>query len=350
MFLRDPIHGLISISEEEKKIIDSPVFQRLRRIKQLSLASLVYIGANHSRFEHSLGAMHVAGLIAKTLGLDVQLARISSLIHDIGHVSFSHTGEIILEKFSLNHEELGKKMVEELNIYENYSKAELFNSLESFICSFSLGSDRIDYLKRDSYYTGVSFGVLEEDVLIRKMKLSRNKIEVEESALEALESFFISRFMMFFAVYMHKTVRIATSMLEKALLDAFERNKLSLEELIWDGDDVLLYKLSKSGGEASHLSQLLLKRNLYKKLCYLENNKFGVEVARELEKEGALISYPKKVEKAYDAYVSNKSVEEVSELISSLKKAEEKKSKILVSCDAKEIKKFENLLSKLLRR
>jgi putative nucleotidyltransferase with HDIG domain len=159
--IRDPIHGLIKISEKEKKIIDQPIFQRLRRIKQLSVEYLVYPSATHTRFEHSLGVMELSGKMASVLKWNVEEARLAGLLHDIGHIAFSHSGEKLLPLFGFeNHEDLGKEMLEAMGIGLGE---------EEYLVSFDYGSDRMDYLVRDAYHTGTAYGIIEYDTIIRNL-------------------------------------------------------------------------------------------------------------------------------------------------------------------------------------
>ena len=353
--VKDSVHGIIEFNEFEKKIIDSAIFQRLRRIRQLDVAYLVYVGAMHSRFEHSLGAMHISSKIAEKLNLNKDVARISALLHDIGHVAFSHTGELVLKEFEKkNHEELGKELIrKELDyVFENYSEKELFESDEYRVCSFSIGSDRIDYLKRDAYHTGVAYGVLEDDILIERIMKEKEKFVAKYSALEAVESFFISRFMMYFAVYLHKTIRIASTMLSTALKNAYSSNELSIEELIWKGDDYILQKLLKTSQK--EMAERILRRKLYKKIAYLPITKKNIEIAKELEKYGALYSLPNEVRDSYDLYIKyyDKTVylEELSPLVKSIRESEKNKRSILIACEETKKQILEKELSKLMKR
>ncbi len=316
MRIKDPLHGIININNAEKKIIDSSEFQRLRRIKQLGLVYLVYPGAMHTRFEHSLGTMHVAGRMAKILNLDVEKARLIGLIHDIGHVAFSHDGEFLLKKFGFNnHEELGWYIINNSEIKdviaENFTLNELKNSIEEKLISFSLGADRMDYLKRDALFTGVAYGIIEDDILIDSLRLVDGRICIKESAIEAVESFFIGRFMMFNAVYLHKTVRIIKEMLFKSLEEA----NLSLDDLL-KGDEFVLDKMVEQGIE---LAKRLRERRLFKVVK---------------ENEHLLVSKPPSIVKKHDVYILTKEgdirpIEEVSTLVRDLRKAEQDKRKVL---------------------
>lgn len=352
--LKDPIYGIVEFSEIEKKIIDSPVMQRLREIKQLCLTNLVYIGANHTRFDHSVGTMYTASKMAQSIGLDVELSRISALIHDVGHVVYSHQGENVLKKFEgINHEKLGEELVlEHLSfLLDNYSKKELFDSNESRLCSFSIGADRLDYLKRDAFYTGVAYGVLEDDILVASLRKTKNKFSLKFSALEAAESLFVGRFMMFFAVYQHKTVRIASAMIENALYTAYEKGEISRENMLWDGDSVVLHNLCD---KKSDLALRIKERMLYKRLVELDLNKDGFKIADELSKYGALYTTPPEITKDIDFFVLKDEglirVEEASPLVFSLKRTEKAKKNILIAVKNEEMKKFRKLVKSLIKQ
>lgn len=239
-YIRDPIHGYIGITDVERRIIDTWPVQRLRGIKQLSIASLVYPGGEHTRFSHALGAMHVAGQIVESLKKSVsisenewQLVRLASLLHDVGHGPFSHSyEELIVEKRGINHEQMGAKIVKESELADalkecGYSPDEIVelafgktskgrNYLHQITAS-QVDSDKLDFLVRDSYYTGVEYGRIDINRLIQAMDVYDNDIAIDLKALYALEAFIIARYEMFLAVYYHHAVRSAEILLHKAM-------------------------------------------------------------------------------------------------------------------------------------
>ncbi len=239
-YIRDPVHGYISITEVEKRIIDTWPVQRLRGIKQLSIASIVYPGGEHTRFSHALGAMHVAGQIADSLkkGVGVsdeekQLVRLASLLHDIGHGPFSHSfEELLVKKLGVNHEQMGERVVRESELADALNDCgfrpaeviELAFGKESSgkrylhqITSSQVDADKMDFLVRDSYYTGVEYGRIDISRLIQAMDVCGNDIAIDLKALYALEAFIIARYEMFLAVYYHHAVRSAEILLHKAM-------------------------------------------------------------------------------------------------------------------------------------
>src|SRR3990172_10955875 len=239
----DPIHDFIRIYELELKVIDTPIFQRLRRIRQLAGAHLVYPSAQHSRFEHSLGVMHLAGqaaIVLKDKGLlnsnDAANLRLAGLLHDIGHGPFSHLFEEVLErKKKISHEEIGKKLILKTEIGDSLTKygfdkkflSELAfgNSKYPFmneIISGGLSADIMDYLPRDGLFTGAEYAKLDYHRLVSSLEVSKNRLAINRSALNSLESMLISRYEMFKAVYFHKTVRAAEVMLLRSMISADE--------------------------------------------------------------------------------------------------------------------------------
>ncbi|MGB9167937.1 MAG: HD domain-containing protein [Nitrososphaeraceae archaeon] len=263
--ITDPIHRYIRFTELEREIIDTPVFQRLRKIRQLAGAHLVYPSAQHTRFEHSLGTMHLAGLAGQTL-LDkgyiekkdqLECLRLAALLHDIGHGPFSHLFEEVLNGSGIStssHENMGKKIIRETIIKDILEK---YGYDSDCICNLSFGespimfyneiiagglsSDIMDYLPRDSFFTGVEYGKIDYYRLISSFEvLSNGHLGINKSAINSLESMLISRFQMFKAVYFHKTVRSAEVMLLHSLLLADRQlnfSDLSVDEYIEYTDD-----------------------------------------------------------------------------------------------------------------
>lgn len=271
--ITDPVHKYIRFSQVEKQLIDSPAFQRLRRIRQLAGAHLVYPSAQHSRFEHSLGAMHIAGLAGETLlgkgVIDdtevVQDLRLAALLHDIGHGPFSHLFEEVLEYHcNTSHEELGKKIIMQSEIADilgryGYSAHQICRlsfgqskvNFMNEIISGGLSADIMDYLPRDGLFTGAEYAKLDYHRLVSSLEVSRNRLAINRSALNSLESMLISRYEMFKAVYFHKTVRSAEVMLLRSMIAADEALGLtntSLHEYLTLTDEATLERLCVLSG------------------------------------------------------------------------------------------------------
>jgi uncharacterized protein len=231
--LNDPIYGFITIRYPILlQLIDHPYFQRLNRIKQLGLSYLVYPGAHHTRFHHAIGAMHLmqqAIEVLKVKGVEISeeeeigvLAAI--LLHDIGHGPFSHALEHTLVS-GVNHEDLSIILMDKLNkefegklelaiqIFSNtYSKMFLHQLVSS-----QLDMDRLDYLKRDSFYSGVSEGVVSSDRILNMLNVHEDQLVIEEKGIYSIEKFIVARRLMYWQVYLHKTVLAAENLLVEIL-------------------------------------------------------------------------------------------------------------------------------------
>ena len=229
----DPIYGFVSIPDElHFDIIEHPYFQRLRRIKQVSMTNLVYPGANHTRFAHSLGAMHLMRRAIQLLrgkGYEItdeelEAASIAILLHDSGHGPFSHTLENSIVH-GISHEELSLKVMQKFNaIHENrldmaieIFTGKYFKGFLTKLISSQLDVDRIDYLKRDSFFTGVAEGSVNAERLLEMMEVVYNDLAIEAKGIYSVESFIVARRIMYWQVYMHKAVLSAEYMLRNIL-------------------------------------------------------------------------------------------------------------------------------------
>lgn len=236
--INDPVHGFITIhSELILNIINHPYFQRLRRIKQLGLTDLVYPGANHTRFHHVIGAMHLMDVALDTLenkGHKIskeehEAALIAILLHDIGHGPFSHALEYGLLT-NVTHEEISLILMQKLNqefngglnlaieIFENKYERHFFHQL----VSSQLDVDRLDYLVRDYYFTGVSEGKVASERILKMLEIHNDEIVIEEKGIYSVESFLNSRRLMYWQVYLHKAVVSAEFMLLRVVQRAKE--------------------------------------------------------------------------------------------------------------------------------
>lgn len=231
--INDPVHGFITIPDELIfDLIEHPFFQRLRRIKQLGLSHLVYPGANHTRFHHALGAMHLMMKsidVLRSKGVEITEdermgAIIAILLHDIGHGPFSHTLEHSLLK-SVHHEEVSLLFMKRLNQEFN---GQLDTAISIFsdqhpktflhqLVSGQMDMDRLDYLQRDSFFSGVSEGVVGSERIITMLNVKDNKLVIEEKGIYSIENFIGARRIMYWQVYMHKTVVSSEFMLTSIL-------------------------------------------------------------------------------------------------------------------------------------
>jgi len=265
----DPIHDFIRVYDHELEIIDNPIFQRLRRIRQLSGAHLTYPAAQHTRFEHSLGVMHIAsqaGHALKEKGVlksdDIEVLRLAGLLHDIGHGPFSHLFEEILKQKKISHEDFGKNLVLKSEIGDTLSKNGYEKNLISKVAfgdskyqylneiiSGYLSADMMDYLLRDGYFTGAEHAKIDHKRLTQSLDVHKKKLALEKSALYSFESMMHSRYQMFKAVYFHKTVRSAEVMLLEALRlsdDEFGFTSFNIKEFVKLTDENVLSMILSS--------------------------------------------------------------------------------------------------------
>lgn len=275
----DPIHDFIRIYDHELKIIDNPIFQRLRRIRQLSGAHLTYPAAQHTRFEHSLGVMHIASQAGKALnekGIlksdDVDVLRLAGLLHDIGHGPFSHLFEEVIQQKTFSHENFGKEIILKSEIGDILSKNGYNKKLVTKIAfgnsklqymneiiSGALSADMMDYLLRDGYFTGAEHAQIDHKRITQSLDVHKKKLALEKSALYSFESMMHSRYQMFKAVYFHKTVRSAEVMLLEALRlsdDEFGFTSFNIKEFVKLTDEYVLSTIiSSKSSKLKHARQ-----------------------------------------------------------------------------------------------
>ncbi|MEK6978966.1 MAG: HD domain-containing protein [Candidatus Micrarchaeota archaeon] len=358
MMIKDEIHGNIYFNELEERIVDTLDFQRLRRIKQMAFTYLVYPGANHTRFEHSIGVFHLASELCRKLGLsddDAQKVRLFALLHDIGHLPFSHESEKVLEPHLRTHEEIGKKKVLTGEIgtilNESWNAEEIMNlenaKIGQVVCS-DLGADRMDYLVRDSANTGVAYGVIDTERIMHTMELNdeTGSLVINEGGLEAAESLLIARFLMFSTVYLHRTVRIAAAIYHKAIQSAvsegFEPEKFTIMN-----DDEILSALAGVAGSSPYISALV-GRKLYKEAFSFKPSETDPEklqtktkkledVLKQKYKCDVIVEYPSGFFKPIDFKVKFDTgivepISRISDIVAALKTSEEKRRKVMVMC------------------
>jgi HD superfamily phosphohydrolase len=261
--INDPIYGFVTLPDDlVYDLINHPIFQRLRRIKQLGLTNLVYPGALHTRFHHAIGAMYlmteaIQVLKSKEIKITEEESRaaiVAILLHDIGHGPFSHALEHTIVK-GIHHEDISTMLMDELNkafngqltlaikIFEDKHPKKFLHQL----VSSQLDMDRLDYLNRDSFFTGVSEGVVSSDRIIKMLNVKNGELVIEAKGIYSVENFLIARRLMYWQVYLHKTVLSA----EKLLVNILKRAK----ELSLNGEELF----------ATPALSLFLKNNFSKK-------------------------------------------------------------------------------------
>jgi HD superfamily phosphohydrolase len=288
--LRDPIWNNIRVDELTLQLVDTDVFQRLRYVRQLGLAFLVYPGATHSRFEHALGAYHLAratlALLSERDGLggadpeEQAIVRAAALLHDVGHYPFSHALEEIGQ---LHHEDVARPLITKGPVAEILSKGISPSAPERILAlirgtsdsplqgliSGSLDLDKIEYLKRDAFMCGVPYGEIDVDRLTNSMMLiedpdtGRPAIGVREKGLSALESLLFAKYQMYRNVYWQHAVRSATAMYKRMVEDALRVGAIDSELLPSYTDEGLLHRLEHA--HPSFILDALRSRRLYKR-------------------------------------------------------------------------------------
>jgi uncharacterized protein len=339
--IRDPLWNTIHVDPLALRLIDTPAFQRLRNVRQLGLAYLVYPGATHTRFEHALGAYHLArralavldegGALDPAVRREAGVIRAAALLHDIGHYPFSHALE---EMGALHHEEVARPLITEGEIADLLSGAlgadapariialirgTSASPLQGLI-SGSLDLDKIEYLRRDALMCGVSYGDIDADRLLNSLTVvddretGAQRLGIAEKGLAALESLLFAKYQMYRNVYWHHAVRSATAMYKRIVADALAAGSLSTDSLTRFTDEALLGFLARD--HPSPLLDALRERRLHKRAfersaAELEHDEgewiaddrsllVAVEnaVARELDLPvgSVLIDYPAKTE------------------------------------------------------
>ena len=323
--IRDPLHGYIELDELACSIIDTVEMQRLRRIRQLGFSYLVYPGANHTRFEHSLGTYHLMNVLLDRLGMardaDEELI-VASLIHDVGHGPYSHVTEPLIQKFTgASHEDIGyvlstdgevkgrdsepsaPTIAEVVEAYrldrrkiQSYIKGERTGNRTSRdisrILNGEIDVDKMDYLVRDSYYTGVAYGVVDNMRLIQGLDFFNGELVITDKGILPAEYLLFSRFLMHPTVYNHHTSRIAQLMFLSAL-EAFINAECESESELKDkaaslrmmDDAEISTTLRNAEGYPKEMMTRINERRLFKRAIYAKINTLDAEIAEELRDE-----------------------------------------------------------------
>ena len=363
----DPIYGFISIPNELiYDLIQHPYFQRLRRISQMGLSYLVYPGANHTRFHHALGCMHLMQKAVETLRFkgvaisnDEECALlIAILLHDIGHGPFSHAMEKSIVE-DVNHEAISLLFMNQLNeefdgrlsLAIQVFKGEYHRKFMLQLISSQLDMDRMDYLKRDSFYTGVAEGNVNSERLIQMMNVVDGVLVIEEKGIYSVEKFLLSRRLMYWQAYLHKTSLVAELILMKVLKRAkeltlkgnslpcsepllfFMKNKVALEDfdaekldLFSQLDDFDIISALKAWQKyddfiLSTLSKMIINRDLLK--IKLSAEKIPMEESQSMKEEFAEEHHISAVDAGYFIFrgkIKNQAYSKEAEPIRILKK------------------------------
>ena len=354
----DPIYGFIKADYRELHLIDSLIFQRLRHIKQLGLTYLVFPSAQHSRFEHALGVMHLADrLYSKIEGNGDprvrSIIRLAGLLHDLGHPPFSHTTEVLLPE-EKTHEDLTRRIILETEIYGILRKVFQFDheevellvrltlgepengeeALLSEIITGQFGADRMDYLRRDAFFCGVSYGLFDHERLLSTVEVfpsSEGKLlAVHSSGLRALENFLIGRYFMYLQVYFHKVVRILNIHLVELMKKVFKKEHFENMESFLRMDDAAVISRAFSDEGLREDAERIFGRKHFKEV-------FSTRDRREFEevRDFLLDRFPEELlrfdsvyKEPYDDRIlvlegdSLRKIEEVSDVVAGLKPIE----------------------------
>jgi HD superfamily phosphohydrolase len=289
--IKDPVHGYVYITEAEKQLIDSYPVQRLRRLRQLAGSEFVYSGANHTRFEHSIGVMHLAGKLTENPNLsqflseeEVQIVRMAALLHDVGHGPFSHVFEHLLVKFlNKTHEDMTAWIIRESELRDIISElgydAVVIGKLavgalrrrgKAFmdqIIQSAVDVDKLDFVVRDTYHTGAEYGYVDIFRLIHMLDVLGENLAVDVGALSALESFVLARLESFRSIYFHRVGRAAQIMLATAMEAANDELglvKFDSPEDYLALDDYTVWTMLKECKKSRGIMEALERRKLLK--------------------------------------------------------------------------------------
>ena len=289
--IKDPVHGYVYITQEEKTIIDSYPVQRLHRLRQLAGAEYVYPGANHTRFEHSVGVMYLAGMVISNPNIsqhvnedETEIIRIAALLHDVGHGPFSHVFEYLLTKnLDKTHEDLTTWIIQKSELSDIIKKAgyspqeigelavgKLHKPKKAFldqIISSTVDVDKQDFIVRDTYHTGAEYGYIDIFRLIYTLDVLGENLAVEIGALSALESLLIARIESFKSIYFHRVGRAAQIMLAMAMDKANEElglTRFKTPEQYLAMDDYTVYTMLKNCKKSKNIINDLENRRMLK--------------------------------------------------------------------------------------
>ena len=289
--IKDPVHGYVYITENEKEIIDSYPMQRLRRLRQLAGSEYVYPGANHTRFEHCVGVMYLAGKVVENPNVsraineeEADMVRVAALLHDVGHGPFSHVFEqLLIRDLDKTHEDITSWIIEKSEISEKLAKmgyapadvgklavGKLQKPGKAFldqIISSAVDVDKQDFIVRDTFHTGAEYGFIDVFRLIHALDVLDENLAVELGALSALEAFFIARIESFKSIYFHRVGRAAQIMLATAMEKANEElglTKFRTPEEYMTMDDYTVWAALKKCEKSKQIIEDLERRKMLK--------------------------------------------------------------------------------------
>lgn len=350
MILKDPLYGFINIDKPFNDLIETEYFQRLRNIKQLGQSYLIYPSANHSRFEHSIGAFYLAKKFTEKIKMRHRNEFVAAaLLHDIGHYPFSHAIERYIETLNgMNHENQTLNLIKNTCISDVLKKHKLNINV---ICDLIMGKgkygklisgeidvDRLDYLKRDSYYTGVAYGVVETDIIIKSIQMKGDNYVANVKYLPAFESVLISRYLMYSMVYMHHRTVIANAMLTAAFTEAYEANEFLDGDLFKFDDIDLVGALRNSKSAASKIIRQIAMRDFYDEAIIFKKDDLGD--LKHLKNQ-------KDLSKAKNEIASKLGIKNYEILINILNSPKTNKSEILIDPSGEKLEKISPIVRSL---
>jgi HD superfamily phosphohydrolase len=288
--IKDPVHGYVYITRQEKEVIDSYSFQRLHRLRQLAGSEYVYPGANHTRFEHSIGVMYLAGKVVENANIsiliseeDQQLVRLAGLLHDVGHGPFSHVFEALLDKQNKTHEDMTSWIIKNSELKDilnengydpnsvgDLAVGKLHRNGKTFldqIISSAVDVDKQDFVVRDTHHTGAEYGYIDIFRLIHALDVLEGNLAVDLGALSALESLVIARIESFKSIYFHRVGRAVQIMLAMAMEKANEELGLTdfkTPEEYLAMDDYTVWTILKKSERSAAIIHDLERRKLLK--------------------------------------------------------------------------------------
>ncbi len=369
LHIRDTVVGSIIPTDVQLALIEDGHMQRLRYVKQIGFGYLVYPGANHTRFEHSIGVMHITGEILKRLEEKNEELECVGLLHDIGHAAFSHCSDALLERhLKTTHEKVGEEIIQKSSIKDVIQNStlspkkliDLYNEKGwGELVTGSFGADRLDYLLRDAIYSGVAYGVVDYQNIKDNIKMYKGKPAIYRQGIVSIESLLIARYSMFTSVYRHHACLIPQGMYENAVDRAIESGAMDPIELKSLNDFEMTHRLMSIDASKELMSRII-NRKLFKR-AYFDYVSDAInlrEIKERIEKTGlGADQYTAKTMKfkgdGGDIPVVDKdggligSLQKLSPLVKTLTSTLDSRQKLIVSCDAKNVEKVRSAIVKV---